>query len=85
MAKCTAKIRPFTDGTEVHCEDENGAHSRHGGTLRDYAYPGSETVIDWYEEDRRTFRGDWSPCPIAVVGVAPACILPSGHHGEHAY
>jgi hypothetical protein len=51
----------------------------HSGILRDYAYPGSESVIQWFENDRRNFRGDWQPCT-----AFPGCILPAYHRGRHA-
>lgn len=76
---CDAKIRPFPGPTELQCE-HNDPHPEmvpHEATLRDYAYPGSETVVSWYENDRRTFRGDWAPC-------SGTCILPAGHRGNHA-
>ncbi len=73
---CDAKIRPLPDDTELVC-DLSGPHGLHESTLRDYAYPGSATVISWYEDDRRTFRGDWVACPAE-------CILPAGHQGRHA-
>jgi hypothetical protein len=53
-------------------------HTGHEGILHDYAYPGSRTKIVWQEEDRRTFRCDWLPCP------DPVCILPARHSGTHA-
>jgi hypothetical protein len=73
---CEAKIRPMPNATEIQC-GLTGEHDRHEGVLRDYAYPGSATKIVWDEDDRRTFRGDWSPCPLG-------CILPFGHRGRHA-
>lgn len=73
---CDARIRPLPNSTEVHCS-ENSDHTAHRGTLRDYAYPGSATVVEWYESDRRTFHGEWP-------GLCPGCVLPFGHRGEHA-
>jgi hypothetical protein len=84
--RCTARIRPLTDDTEIQCEVSTvDAHGSHAGVLRDYAYPGSATVISWREDDRRIFRGEWTPCPVRSAGVAPVCILPAEHHGEHEY
>ena len=79
---CDAKIRPLPNDTELVCEikDEshyNGSNSHHA-TLRDYAYPGSETTIYWMEEDRRNFRGEWKNCDEFV-----GCVLPGGHRGNH--
>lgn len=75
---CEARIRPFPNLTEVACELE-GEHRTHEGTLRDYAYAGSKTILKWEESDRRNFRGEW-PGPCAVDG----CFLPRGHRGSHA-
>lgn len=75
--KCDARIRPFPNGTEVACERE-GAHGRHEGVLRDYAYSGSEIKMAWTEGDRRTFHGEW---PGYCTATVRDCILPSGHHG----
>jgi hypothetical protein len=75
---CVAKIRPFPGPTVIVCENEVEGHTTHAAVLRDYAYPGSETVVSWDEDDRRTFRGEWSPC------TSPGCILPLDHRGRHA-
>lgn len=73
---CDAKIRPFTGDTELLCT-QLGEHTEHKATLRDYAWPGSETVITWQESDRRTFRGEYVRC-------ADDCVLPIFHRGNHA-
>ena len=74
---CDARIRPFPDDTEVVCDLE-GKHDHHLGTLRDYAYPGSTTTIQWDEADRRTFHGPWpGPCE------HPMCSLHKRHRGDH--
>lgn len=75
---CEAKIRPFPNPTEVRCELPDDGHAKHQATLRDYAYPGSATTMDWFEDDRRTFRGEWTHCDEST------CILPAGHQGRHA-
>lgn len=74
---CDAKIRPFPNPTEVACEAD-GDHDQHFGVLRDYAYPGSETRLQWLESDRRTYHGDW---PGACESAG--CPLPLGHGGNH--
>lgn len=78
---CPWKIRPFPDDRELRCEkpmgDAPGSHV-HQATLRDYAYPGSETTISWQHSDRRNFTGPWFPWQ------DPGCVLPSGHRGSHA-
>ena len=74
---CDAKIRPFPGFVEIDCEHHDGHPAMHRGVLRDYAYPGSMTVVEWDERDRRTFHGEWP-------GDCPGCVLPVGHHGRHA-
>lgn len=77
--QCPNKIRPFwpRNATELKCHQV----VNHGGTemaiLRDYAFPGSETVIDWSADDRRNFTGIFVPCLIEQ-----GCMLPSNHRGE---
>lgn len=78
---CDAKIRPFPNPTELTCEKvDPHPHDEHFAVLRDYAYPGSETVMRWQESDRRTFRGEWQACE----PLSRWCILPRGHAGRHA-
>lgn len=76
---CDARIKPFPNDTVLTCELPAAHPGMHESTLRDYAYPGSETVVSWAEDDRRTFRGDWIEC------VQPNCILPANHRGNHAF
>lgn len=80
---CTARIRPFPPGndTEVRCErDAHETTVMHSGVLRDYAYQGSATTIQWAEADRRTFHDAWpGQCP--GTSGAPGCVLPLGHGG----
>lgn len=79
---CDARIRPFPNETEVACDLHGiGEHSTHRGVVRDYAYPGSTTTIEWQEDDRRTFHGEWpGSCTEAELG----CVLPRNHRGRHA-
>ena len=80
MTSCDARIRPMPNDTEICCDRDDNGHTLHIGTLRDYAWPGSATTIDWDEGDRRTFHGDWpGPCPSA------GCVLPAGHPRDHAF
>lgn len=81
LSRCDARIRPFTDGTEIQCECHAAQHEshQHHGTVRDYAYPGSATTIYWYETDRRNYRGEWFHC-----FADRACILPANHRGDCA-
>lgn len=77
---CTARIRPMAPANllEIACE-VTGSHAQHSGTLRDYARPGSTTIITWLRGDRRTFHGTWpGDCQ------QPGCFLPIYHHGNHA-
>lgn len=77
--RCDAKMRPFPNPTELVCDLDAGHAKRHESVLRDYAYPGSATTISWDEGDRRTFRGEWTPCTWPT-----GCILPGTHTGNHA-
>lgn len=79
---CDAAIRLMLGAAEIRCErTQQKGHMFHRGALRDYAYPGSVTTIEWAETDRRNFHGDWpGPC----VPAEGACVLPSGHEGDHA-
>lgn len=80
MAVCDARIRPMApvNSAEIACEG-TGTHSTHRGTLRDYAYPGSVTTVQWDENDRRNFHGEWpGEC------LFPGCILPRDHRGKDA-
>jgi hypothetical protein len=76
---CSARIRPFTDDTEIACERE-GDHDRHEGSLSDYAYAGSRSTLSWMDDDRRTFHGEWP----GACELLHGCVLPAGHHGGHA-
>lgn len=78
MRTCPAKIRPFPNDTEVTCDQTTEGHRKHSGVIRDYAYPGSETILTWQDDDRRNFTGDWIECP------DHGCTLPAGHRGDHA-
>lgn len=79
MSKCPARIRPFPGPIILECEnDGNKPHTEHRTVLRDYAYPGSSSVITWQESDRRNFTGEWVEC------AAGNCVLPNGHRGDCA-
>jgi hypothetical protein len=52
----------------------------HHAVIRDYAYPGSETKLNWKAGDRREFTGDWpGPCTKLTH-----CTFHAGHHGRCA-
>lgn len=76
---CDARVRPMApvNATEVACDLGDSHHQMHRSTVRDYAYPGSATIVEWADDDRRTFHGDWP-------GDCPGCLLPVGHRGNHA-
>ena len=75
---CDARIRPFPNSVEIACEMHDGEHAMHAGVLRDYAYPGSATTVEWARDDRRSFHGAWpGPCP------KNGCVLPANHPREH--
>ena len=80
LPQCEARIRPMLpiNDTELCCERPTHADPKHESTLRNYAYPGSATVVTWLHDDRRNFTGPWIEC------VHPGCILPSNHRGDHA-
>ena len=80
IPRCEARIRPMVpiNDTELRCEMATHADPKHVSTLRDYAFPGSATVVQWLDDDRRNFTGPWVEC------IRPGCILPSNHRGEHA-
>lgn len=81
MSQCESRIRPAPDNpaTEVRCELDGTHMDNHRGALRDFAYPGSVTHVEWYYSDRRSFRGEWPG-----LCAANGCRLPSGHPRECA-
>lgn len=80
---CTAAIRPFrgVNDAEVRCERDEDHGPLHRGPLRDYAFPGSLTNVEWLEDDRRTFHGDW-PGACRRAEQLAGCVLPTGHRGR---
>lgn len=81
---CTAKIRPFPNPTELSCKLDDGHDGAHVAELRDYAYPGSLTTVDWLEDDRRTFHGEWPGfCGQLSIFSDQPCPLPQGHPRDH--
>lgn len=79
---CDWAIRPFPNDTQVNCDQPHLPGEReHSGTLRDYAYPGSQTKVSWMAGDRREFQGEW---PGYCGDNDAPCTLPRGHHGRHA-
>lgn len=78
---CDAKIspmRPIND-VELMCGLEPTRHDQHEAVLKDYAFVGSSTVVKWFEDDRRNFRGDWQACDVGA-----GCTLPRNHRGACA-
>jgi hypothetical protein len=71
--------------TEIACElDTHDLRTKHRGALRDYAFPGSETIINWLENDRRNFHGEWPGGCGSTEDGRTGCILPATHSGECA-
>lgn len=75
-SSCPAGIRPFRPASdaEVRC-GVVGSHELHEGELRDYAFPGSVTQVQWLADDRRTFLGPWP----GSCELVPGCTLPTNH------
>jgi hypothetical protein len=74
-------MRPFPGPEEIRCDKDEHLPGdlHHRGVIRDYAYPGSETVLSWQAGDRREFTGEWpGACP------HQPCSLPAGHYGRDA-
>ena len=55
----------------------DGKHDWHEGNILNYAYTGSVTKIDWHNDDRRQFVGEFVTCSES------SCILPDDHRGDH--
>ena len=91
MSTCPWQIRPFPGETQVQCEKPDG-HDRdpatllHESTLRDYAWPGSETKVTWVPGDRREFSGSFPGycTQLGSTGGRQNCTLPAEHHGRCA-
>lgn len=87
---CDARIRPFRpiNETEVSCAVEDTDHEidpdHHRGEIKDYAYPGSVTTINWYQDDRRNFHGEWPGICQTAVFDNVVCLLPRNHEGNHS-
>lgn len=82
---CNAKIRPMRPINEVELQCGLGGpegHTEHSAELKDYAFLGSKSLVHWFEDDRRTFRGEWQAC--TIPGTRGGCILPNGHRGSCA-
>lgn len=74
MTVCAARLKAWSkpDG-EFSCRLPAGGHEEHVATgLFEHQ------TIHWLEGDRRQFTGDFHPCDQST------CILPAGHHGNHA-
>jgi hypothetical protein len=53
---------------------------QHHAVIRDYAGPGSESIITWEAGDRREFKGEY-PGPCTRLH---GCTLHDDHHGKCA-
>lgn len=79
------------DGVEVQVAEPSEVHH---ATVRNYAYPGSVTELQWLAGDRREFTGEWpGPCRkldydpgsgARTEQMAAGCTLHAGHHGRCA-
>lgn len=74
--KCQARIRPFPNTGIVDCELEEHTTGMHSGGVA-HLYPGSHTKLQWLDDDRRNFRGEWIDCP------EKGCTLPANHPRKH--
>ncbi|MGH3300949.1 MAG: hypothetical protein ACRDOK_04525 [Streptosporangiaceae bacterium] len=85
---CNWSIRPFSNDTQVDCakrEHLELTDPEHQAVLRDYAYPGSSTIITWLAGDRREFSGSWPGyCTKLGLHQLSSCKLPAGHGGRCA-
>lgn len=75
--RCPVKIKAWpTASGEFQCRLAASSHNEH----REHVASGisGHQTIHWYDGDRRQFRGEFVPCDQST------CILPSGHHGDHA-
>jgi hypothetical protein len=71
--RCQFRIRPFPGFQIIGCDlFEHPDTVMHQGAIRDYAYPGSVTLLNWMHDDRRPCSGEFIECP------ARGCILPAG-------
>ena len=82
MADCDARLgwnNAATVRMVVDCDLPAGHSDAHRGPWT-HNYPNTDgvTVINWLEDDRRTFRGEFIECP------DPGCVLPAGHPRGHA-
>jgi hypothetical protein len=88
MTGCQFRIRPFPNPTQVECEKPEHLPDdpEHEATLRDYAYPGSQTKLTWMSGDRREFTGNFPGyCTnLGSTGGRQNCRLPAGHPGRCA-
>lgn len=71
---CPAKIKAWkAEDGEFRCRLADSPHPQHEATgLYEHQ------TISWFDGDRRQFRGEFVACDEST------CILPSGHHGNHA-
>lgn len=85
MARCDARCLVWPewigDTGEVgiaECERDHDGHDEHEGRM-----VGFPTLITWFEDDRRTFRGELTYCDRGPGGKP--CVLPAGHRSGCAF
>lgn len=72
---CPVRLRAWSKPDGIFdcrkpADHDDGRHDANG------LYPGQ--TITWYEGDRRSFTGPFVNCDES------SCLLPAGHHGDHA-
>lgn len=78
---CDAHLHWGTIAVDCDLPADHG--TEHGGTYL-------QTRVTWQEGDRRNYHGDPpGPCDARGTGVGGlpvnVCVLPRGHHGDHAF
>jgi hypothetical protein len=89
---CPKRARVFPPGTDIPCGpdvscglDDDG-HDLHVGETG-FTVDGEAQTVKWPDTDRRSFTGEFRPCPdIDAVTAAETgpCVLPRGHRGRCA-
>lgn len=53
--RCDAALHLSGHDIDVYCELDL-PHNDHQAVLRDWAFPGSVTILTWHEDDSRNFH-----------------------------
>lgn len=88
--KCPKRARVFPPettlpcGPDVSCVLEGDDHYEHLGETG-LKVGGKPQTITWFDDDRRTFTGEFRPCHLLDESSGPKpCVLPGGHRGRCA-